>query len=77
MLQFAAACDLPSAAVDALGDRLQPVTLAALVTKGAKRFGWIKPSEDLPGLYHPPIAGAFAYVLQDRAVYFPVIVDDA
>ena len=76
MLQFAAPIHLPQSAVKALGGRLQPVTLAPLLDKGAKTFGWIKPGEKLPDLHAPPAAGAFAYVLDNDAIYFPVVDED-
>ena len=74
LLQFQAPDALPKAALVALGDRMQPVTLAPLLAKGASRFCWIKPGEELPGVPTPPAAGAFAYVLQDAAIYFPVVM---
>jgi len=72
---FAAPLPLPKAATDALGKRLRPVTLAALLHSGAIAFAWISAGEDLSGaLTSPPTAGAFAYVFQDAQLnrYFPV-----
>jgi len=43
------------------------------VEKGARRFAWIKPGEQLPDLPFPPPAGAFAYLLETDAIYFPVV----
>eukprot|EP00321_Phaeocystis_globosa_P008645 CAMPEP_0118847456 /NCGR_PEP_ID=MMETSP1162-20130426/92975_1 /TAXON_ID=33656 /ORGANISM="Phaeocystis Sp, Strain CCMP2710" /LENGTH=759 /DNA_ID=CAMNT_0006779647 /DNA_START=476 /DNA_END=2755 /DNA_ORIENTATION=- len=62
VLQFEAPLPLPRAAQRALGDRLRPVTLAALLERGARRFAFITPGEELPGMV-APLAGAFAYIL--------------
>ena len=64
----------------ALGPRMRPVTLAALVNRGALLFAWIHPGETLPGLDDAPESGAFAYVMKEGmsgfpnsdAIYFPV-----
>ena len=81
MLQFGPPEALPAAAVLGLQEqgRLCPVTLAALLHKGARYFAWIKPGEILPGMRPaleegasptqdaalPAPYGAFAYVWGD------------
>lgn len=67
LLQFAAPLPLTDAAVAELRDRMHPVTLAALLSTGATRFAWIRPSEALTGMARPPPAGAFAYVFSEGA----------
>ena len=81
MLQFGPPEALPAVAVLGLHEqgRLCPVTLAALLHKGARYFAWIKPGEILPGMRPaleegasptqdaalPAPYGAFAYVWGD------------
>jgi len=86
MLQFSAPMPLPESVIAALGSRLQPVTLAALLSRGAEVFAWMLPGEALPGLQSPPKSGGFAYVFNEesvgvegslpfagkRGVYFPI-----
>ena len=64
---------------------MRPVTLAELLEKGATKFAFITPGEELPGMA-PTLAGALAYQLDPnnkacktegqamgkRAVYFPI-----
>jgi len=54
MLQFEVPRPLPAAATEFLiaNKRFRPVTLAALLHKGAQFFAWIKPGEVLPGMGH-------------------------
>jgi len=73
LLQFEAPIRLPPSALKKLQGRMQHVTLASLLAKGATHFAWITPAEELPDLPTPPLAGAFAYKIGDEAIYFPVV----
>ncbi|KAL1507417.1 hypothetical protein AB1Y20_008258 [Prymnesium parvum] len=73
MLQFSAPVLLSPSAVAHLKPRMQPVTLAALLAKGAKQFGWIAPGEKLPDVGLPSLAGAFVYDMVDRTILFSVV----
>ena len=66
LVQFCPPVPLPEESYQALeaSGRLRPVTMAALLDKGAYAFAWIKPGEQLVGLTAVPKAGAFAYVFR-------------
>ena len=76
LLQFAAPQPLPARALEQLrlADRLRPVTLAALLERGASQFAWILPGEKLDGMKGGTQAGAFAYIMNDTAmsIFFAV-----
>ena len=47
--------------------RLQAVTVASLMAKGARSYAWLNPGEKLPGMSQPLVAGAFAYTFEPGA----------
>ena len=75
LLQFAAPQPLPARALEQLrlADRLRPVTLAALLERGASQFAWILPGEKLDGMKGGTQAGAFD-IMNDTAmsIFFAV-----
>jgi len=74
ILQFEAPISLSNAQLQMCVKKMQPVTFASLLSKGATRFCWIAPGEMSRHLPKPSQSGAFAYELAGRGgVYFPVV----